>query len=75
MRKAANTDQLSRREQVAVIVPSGIETSHKVSVFCWLLLQRGVFRAGLFENRDVGIRVFPENKEVLVGSSGLGRFA
>jgi hypothetical protein len=35
-------------------------------------LQLGVFRLGLLEDRDVGVGVFPEAKEILVGSLGLG---
>jgi hypothetical protein len=35
-------------------------------------LQLGVFRLGLLEDRDVGVGVFPEIEEILVGSLGLG---
>ena len=45
----------------------------KLGIRC--LLQLGIFRSGLFENRDVGIGVFPESKEIPVGSFGLGIFA
>ncbi len=36
------------------------------------LLQLRVLRFGLLEDRDVGIGVFPEGEEVLVGGAGLG---
>ena len=32
----------------------------------------GVFGFGLFEDRDIGIGVFPESKEVLIRSAGFG---
>jgi hypothetical protein len=35
-----------------------------------MLMERGVFRFGLLENRDVRISVFPEGEEILVGSAG-----
>ena len=31
-------------------------------------LQLGVFRLGLLEHRNVGVGVFPEGEEILVGS-------
>jgi hypothetical protein len=38
-------------------------------------LQLGVFRLGLLEDRDVGVGVFPEGEEILVGFSGFRRVA
>src|SRR5438132_10507214 len=35
-------------------------------------LKPGVFRPGLLEDRDVGIGVFPEGEEILVGSLRFG---
>ncbi len=35
-------------------------------------LQLGVFRLRLLEDRDVGVGVFPESEEILVGSLCLG---
>ncbi len=35
-----------------------------------LLLKFGVFGFGLFEDGDVGVGVFPEGEEVLVGGAG-----
>src|SRR5262245_41469524 len=39
------------------------------------LLQLGVFRLGLLEDRNVGISVFPASKEVLVGRSSFSGIA
>ena len=36
------------------------------------LLQGCVFGFGLLEDRDVGIDVFPESEEIVIGSAGLG---
>jgi hypothetical protein len=36
------------------------------------LLQLGVLCLGLFQDGDVGIGVFPEGEEFLVGGAGLG---
>ena len=36
------------------------------------LLQPGVFRLGLLKDRDIGVGVFPESEEILVGSLGFG---
>ncbi len=38
-------------------------------------LQLRVFRLGLLEDRDVGVGVFPEGKEIPVGCLGLGRIS
>jgi hypothetical protein len=38
-----------------------------------LLLQLRVFRFGVFEDGNVGICIFPERKEILVGGACLGR--
>ena len=38
-------------------------------------LQLCVFCLGLLEDRDVGVGVFPEREEILVGSAGFGRVA
>ena len=35
-------------------------------------MQLGVFCLGLFEDGDVGVSVFPEGEEVLVGGAGFG---
>jgi hypothetical protein len=37
-----------------------------------VLVQLGVFRLGLLENRDVGVGVFPKSEEILVGCLCLG---
>ena len=39
------------------------------------LLQFCVFRFGLLQDGNVGVGVFPQIEEVLVGRSGFGRFA
>ena len=36
------------------------------------LLQFRVFRFGFLQNGDIGVSVFPEGEEVLVGDAGLG---
>ena len=36
------------------------------------LFQLCVFRLGLLQDRDVGVGVFPEREEILVGGAGLG---
>jgi hypothetical protein len=38
-------------------------------------LQLGVFGLGLLEDGDVGVGVFPEPKEILVGGASFGRIA
>jgi hypothetical protein len=38
-------------------------------------LQFGVFRFGLLEHGDVGVGVFPESEEIVVGSAGFGGVA
>jgi hypothetical protein len=40
-----------------------------------LSLQLGVLRLGLLQDGDVGVGVFPEGEEVLVGGAGLGSVA
>ena len=42
----------------------------KLAIRC--SLQLGVFRLGFLEDRDVGVGVFPESKEILIRSLGLG---
>ena len=39
------------------------------------LLQLRVFRLGLFQDGDVGIGVFPEDEEVLIGGLSFGGVA
>jgi hypothetical protein len=39
------------------------------------LLQLSVFRLGLLQDGNVGVRVFPEGEEILVGSFGFGGVA
>ena len=40
-----------------------------------ILLQLGVLRLGFLQDGDVGVGVFPEGEEVLVGGAGLGGVA
>src|SRR5260370_12982771 len=39
------------------------------------LVECGVFGVGLFQNGNVGIRVFPQGEKVLVGGAGFGLIA
>src|SRR5438552_19207751 len=43
--------------------------------FVVALLQLRVLRLGFLQDRDVGVGVFPESEEILVGSAGFGRIA
>ena len=39
------------------------------------LLQLRILRLGFFQNRDVGVGVFPEREEILIGSLGFSGVA
>ena len=58
--------------------PSGFRRRNSSGIFPTPLAelrQLGVFRFGLLEDRDVGVGVFPEGEEILVGSLCLGLFS
>ncbi len=55
--------------------PSGFRHRNSSGIFPTLiaeLLQLGVFRLGLFEDRDVRVGVFPKGEEILVGTLCFG---
>ena len=43
------------------------ERGRLTTSFSWELLQPGVLRLGLLQDGDVGVGVFPEGEEILVG--------
>jgi hypothetical protein len=58
-----------------MVLSAQVESKRLTKLDIRCLLQFGIFGFGLFENRDVGIGVFPETKEIPVDSFGLGIFA
>jgi hypothetical protein len=63
---------------VFACAPGGFECHNSPGIVPTLnakLLQLGVFSLGLFENWDVGVGVFPQSKEILIGGLGFGFIA
>src|SRR5215469_653172 len=62
--------QLKRAIPPAPTQPSALVLATSVPPANHRLLQLGVFRLGLLQDGDVGVGVFPQGEEILVGGAG-----